>query len=226
MRIFTISYLLLFIITSCLEIESKSPTLRYLALGDSYTIGEGVDSSMRYPVLIADTLRELGFNMADPEIIAVTGWTTAALLDSLDRTELNEPYDIVSLLIGVNNQYRGMDIQIYRQEFSRLLNMAISFTGNHPRKVIVLSVPDWGVMPFAEGRNREIIAGEIDEYNRINEDISRSKDVFWLDVTGISRLAANDPLLVATDGLHPSGRMYSAWVKEAVPMLLSIMQND
>jgi hypothetical protein len=180
---------------------------------------------MRYPVQIADSLRKLGFNMTGPEIIAVTGWTTGELLDSLGRAELNEPYDLVSLLIGVNNQYRGMDIGIYRQEFLRLLNLAISFTGNQPRKVIVLSIPDWGVMPFAEGRNRERIAGEIDQYNRINHDLTRSKDIFWLDITGISRLAANDSLLIAPDGLHPSGRMYSEWVNIAMPGLLRMI-ND
>lgn len=196
----------------------------YLALGDSYTIGERVDSTARYPVQITDSLNKLGIKMAAPEIIAVTGWTTRDLIQGIENTPTHEPYDLVSLLIGVNNQYRGMDIEIYRNEFQQLLDTAIHFADNTPEKVFVLSIPDWGVTPFAQGRDREQIAHEIDQYNVINKEITESKNVLWIDVTGISRMAELDASLVASDGLHPSGKMYAEWTKIALPELIKMLK--
>lgn len=200
--------------------------LRYLALGDSYTIGESVDSAQRYPMQIADSLKKRGYLMEDPLIIAVTGWTTSDLKAGIKASNPQGPYDLVSLLIGVNNQYRGMDINVYRREFGELLDQSIYFAGNDTGRVIVLSIPDWGVTPFASGRDREKIAGEIDEYNAINKEITLSRGIVWVDVTGISRLAGNDASLIAGDGLHPSGKMYTEWVRLAIPEICKMLRED
>jgi lysophospholipase L1-like esterase len=199
------------------EKDKEEGSLKYLALGDSYTIGEGVDSTLRYPVQIADSLKKLGYPMESPKIIAVTGWTTSSLKAAIKTANPQPPYDLVSLLIGVNNQYRGLDINIYVTEFNELIDKAIYFAGNEPGRVIVLSIPDWGVTPFASDRDREKIAREIDQYNAINKEITLSSGVAWIDVTGISRLAEKDESLIAGDGLHPSGKMYTEWVKLALP---------
>jgi len=200
--------------------------LKYLALGDSYTIGESVDSTLRYPVQIADSLKELGYLIEAPEIIAVTGWTTSDLKGAIKKADPQPPYDLVSLLIGVNNQYRGMDINFYTTEFSELIDKAIYFAGNDTGRVIVLSIPDWGVTPFASGRDREKIAGEIDQYNAINKKITLSRGITWIDVTGVSRLAEKDLTLIAVDGLHPSGKMYTEWMKLAIPEIVKKLKQE
>ncbi len=208
------------------EMEQGQKRLKYLALGDSYTIGEGVDSTLRYPVQIADSLKALGYLIESPVIIAVTGWTTSNLKAAIGYADPQPPYDLVSLLIGVNNQYQGLDINIYMTEFTELIDKAIHSAGNEPGRVIVLSVPDWGVTPFASHRNRERIAVEIDQYNAINKEITLSRGIVWVDVTGISRLAENDETLIAGDGLHPSGKMYTEWVKLALPEILKMLKEE
>ncbi|MHC1730558.1 MAG: SGNH/GDSL hydrolase family protein [Bacteroidales bacterium] len=206
--------------------EEGQGKLKYLALGDSYTIGESVDPSMRYPVQIADSLEKRGYLMEDPRIIAVTGWTTSDLKAGIKAANPQGPYDLVSLLIGVNNQYRGQAINIYRKEFGELLDQSILFAGNDTGRVIVLSIPDWGVTPFASGRDREKIAREIDQYNAINKEITLSRGIVWIDVTAISRLALNDATLIASDGLHPSGKMYTEWVRLAVPEIVKMLKEE
>ena len=208
------------------KMEQEQDRLKYLALGDSYTIGQSVDIALRYPVQIADSLDERGYLMEAPMIIAVTGWTTSDLKAGIKAANPQGPYDLVSLLIGVNNQYRGMDINIYMKEFGELIDQSIYFAGNDTGRVIVLSIPDWGVTPFASGRDREKIAREIDQYNAINKEITLSKGVIWIDVTGISRLAVNDPALIASDGLHPSGKMYTEWVRLAVPEIVKMLKEE
>ena len=208
------------------KMEQGQDSLRYLALGDSYTIGESVDSGMRYPVQIADSLIERGYSVEAPQIIAVAGWTTADLKAGIKAANPQGSYDLVSLLIGVNNQYRGVDINIYRKEFEELIDQSIYFAGNDTGRVIVLSIPDWGVTPFASGRDREKIAREIDQYNAINKEITLSRGFSWIDVTGVSRLAENDRTLIAGDGLHPSGKMYTEWVKLALPEILKIIEKE
>lgn len=208
------------------KMEEGQEKLKYLALGDSYTIGESVDPSMRYPVQIADSLEKRGCLMEDPRIVAVTGWTTGDLKAGIKTANPQGPYDLVSLLIGVNNQYRGMDINIYRKEFSELIDQSIFFAGNDTCRVIVFSIPDWGVTPFASGRDRDKIAREIDQYNAINKEITLSKGIVWIDVTAISRLALNDATLIASDGLHPSGKMYTEWVKLALPEVLKMVKKE
>lgn len=208
------------------EMEQGQEKLKYLALGDSYTIGESVDPSMRYPVQIADSLEKQGCLMDDPRIIAVTGWTTSDLKTGINAASPQGPYDLVSLLIGVNNQYRGMDINIYKKEFGELIDQSILFAGNDTGRVIVLSIPDWGVTPFASGRDREKIAREIDQYNAINKEITLSRGIVWIDVTAISRLAESDLTLIAVDGLHPSGKMYTEWVRLALPEIVNMLKKD
>ncbi len=208
------------------EMEQGQEKLRYLALGDSYTIGESVDPSMRYPVQVADSLEKRGYLVDDPRIIAVTGWTTSDLKAGINAASPQGPYDLVSLLIGVNNQYRGMDINIYKKEFGELIDQSILFAGNDTGRVIVLSIPDWGVTPFASGRDREKIAREIDQYNAVNKEITLSKGIVWIDVTGISRFAVTDLALIAGDGLHPSGKMYTEWVRLAMPEIVKMLKKD
>ncbi|MEO8381897.1 MAG: SGNH/GDSL hydrolase family protein [Acidobacteriota bacterium] len=179
---------------------------RYLALGDSYTIGESVAEAERFPNQLA---RQLG--IAEPRIIAKTGWTTDELNAAIDAANVTGTYDLVTLLIGVNNQYRGRDAEEYRREFAALLQRAISFAGGDAGKVIVVSIPDWGVTPFAEGRDRAKIGSEIDQFNAINREETRRAGARYADITPISRRA--DPSLVAPDGLHPSGKQYGEWAK-------------
>jgi lysophospholipase L1-like esterase len=197
-------------------VDTPTP-IRLLALGDSYTIGESVGVPERWPVQLAAALRERGIPAAEPVIVAQTGWTTGELLDGIEQQDPSGPFDLVSLLIGVNNQYRGGSLDEYRSEFRLLLQRAIAFAGGDPGRMIVLSIPDWGVTPFASSRDRERIASEIDQFNEVNREEAESAGAHYIDITPISRQAATDPELVAADGLHPSGMMYSAWV----PLVLS-----
>jgi len=188
--------------------------IRYLALGDSYTIGESVDEAERWPNQLADFLKAGGVPV-EVTIIARTGWTTQELWDGMQARQIDPPYDLVSLLIGVNNQYRGYDIHEYREQFVFLLNKSIEYTNGNPKRVIVLSIPDWGVTPFARGRDTAQIAKDIDAFNAVNREESGKAGVYYVDVTPISREAVGDRSLVAADGLHPSGKMYIEWAKLA-----------
>ena len=192
--------------------------MRFLALGDSYTIGESVPPTDRWPVQLTALLSTEGFNIDDPLIIAATGWTTDELLSGIDRANLQGIYDLVSLLIGVNNQYRGGDSEDFRGQFAALLKRAIGFANGQPFGVIVLSIPDWSVVPFAAGRDRAKIAAEIDQFNAVNREEAERAGAHYIDVTPISRQAAADPELIAGDGLHPSGKMYAEWARLALPV--------
>jgi lysophospholipase L1-like esterase len=191
--------------------------MRFLALGDSYTIGEGVAPAERWPVQLAALLRAAGLHVADPTLVAVTGWTTDELWSGIDRANLAGPFDLVSLLIGVNNQYRGWDLGQYREQFAALLGRAIGFAGGEPGRVLALSIPDWSVTPFAASRDRAAIAAAIDRFNAVNRAEAVRAGVSYVDVTPISRRAAADPSLLAGDGLHPSGKMYAEWARLALP---------
>jgi lysophospholipase L1-like esterase len=194
-------------------------TLKFLALGDSYTIGECVPASERWPVQLVNHLRGKGIAISNPHIVAQTGWTTDELLAALAKAGLQPEYNLVSLLIGVNNQYRGYNQEIYRREFRSLLQKAIQFAKRDPSRVIVLSIPDWGVTPFAQGQNRGKIAAEIDAFNRINRKITREAQARYVDITPISKLADHAPSLIAADGLHPSGEMYTLWVDAVLSVM-------
>lgn len=207
------------------------PLVRYLALGDSYTIGESVSENERWSNQLA-TLIESSPQFGETEgggvevtIIARTGWTTSELWEGIQGREIHPPYDLVSLLIGVNNQYRGYDINEYREQFVFLLNKAIEYAGGEANRVFVLSIPDWGVTPFASGRDREKIAQEIDAFNAVNREETEKAGAHYIDVTPISRQAANDSSLIAPDGLHPSGKMYAEWARLALPVVLEILEK-
>lgn len=198
------------------------PDIRYLALGDSYTIGESVSEDERWPNQLAGLLNTDEISI-EVTIIARTGWTTDELWNGIQAVKIKPPYDLVSLLIGVNNQYRGLDIQEYRQGFVFLLNKAIEYAGGDPDRVIVLSVPDWGATPFAAGQDSKKIAMEIDQFNSVNEEESKKAGVHYVDVTPLSRGAGRDVALIASDGLHPSGKMYAEWARLAYPEALQVL---
>lgn len=185
----------------------------HLALGDSYTIGEAVNVNERWPVQLAHRLRKDSIQI-DPVIVATTGWTTDELQSGIVKADVEGTYDFVTLLIGVNNQYRGYPIDQYEREFKKLLDQAIQFGGGNPYHVMVVSIPDYGVTPFAQKKmlDEEKIAKELDNYNAIAEKIAKLRDVKFVNITLGSRLAKEDPSLIASDGLHPSGKMYKTWV--------------
>jgi lysophospholipase L1-like esterase len=182
----------------------------YLAIGDSYTIGEMVTENERFPVQLSSMLNSDSTNIAEPLIIAKTGWTTDELLAAINEKNIKDTFSIVTLLIGVNNQYRGRSSEEYRAELKQLLDIAVKYTGGKKENVFVLSIPDWGVTPFAEGRDRGKIAAEIDEYNRVKKEECEKLGIKHYDITEISR--TKDPDMIASDGLHPSGKMYKMWV--------------
>jgi len=187
----------------------------YLALGDSYTIGEAVSAAESFPYQLKDALVKQGHSVESIQMIAQTGWTTDELQAAIDVATLSPPYDLVTLLIGVNNQYRGYSLENYRVEFEQLLRQAIVFAGADTERVRVLSIPDWGVTPFAqkEGRFAEKVGKEIDAFNAAAQEISENFGVVFINITPHSRLAATDFSLLAPDGLHPSGKMYAHWVQ-------------
>ena len=199
--------------------------MRYLALGDSYTIGEKVSAQERWPDRLAALLRRHGVAVTRPEIIARTGWTTDDLSAGVARAAPCGHFDLVSLQIGVNDQYRGRDIEEYRLQFRELLERAAAFAGGDPGRVIVLSIPDWGVTPFAEGRERGTIAAEIDRFNTINREETERAGARYVDVTPFCREAARpgSESLLASDGLHPSGRMHAEWARLALPQALAAL---
>lgn len=222
------STLLLFLLSFNITLKDdlntmQFPPYRFLALGDSYTIGESVAESERWPRQLVAALRRRGIAIADPLIIARTGWTTDELAAAIETENPKGPFDLVSLLIGVNNQYRGRDTADYRKEFLSLLRRAIEFAGGDASRVIVISIPDWGVMPFAEGRDRAKIAREIDAFNAITWEESVRAGTHYVDVTPVSREAARLPELIAADGLHPSATQYRSWVELIEPKALKAL---
>lgn len=195
----------------------------YLALGDSYTIGQSVLEGERFPNQTVSLLRAQNIKINDPKIIATTGWTTKNLIDALNANPLQNNYDVVSLLIGVNNQYQGRSIDEYKTEFTLLLNRAIQYAGNKSTHVFVLSIPDYSVTPFASGSDKAKIAAEIDQFNSANKTISLQQGVNYLDITSISREA--DPALIANDGLHPTGKQYKRWADLLAPIIIQVISH-
>ena len=196
----------------------------YLALGDSYTIGQSVPASERFPVQLVSLLRSAGYLMTEPEIVATSGWTTGNLIEATKAVNSGKKFDVVSLLIGVNNQYQGRSLEEYRSQFTTLVIQSIQFAGNDPAKVVVLSIPDYSVTPYAQNADRKLIASEIDEFNRVNKQISDLYKVQYIDVTGESRKAAGDPSLIAADGLHFSGKEYKIWAELMLPLFKNILR--
>lgn len=190
---------------------------KYLALGDSYTIGEAVELHENFPHVLTKMLSTEDAPIDPPTIIATTGWTTDELIKGIEERNIDgQVYDLVSLLIGVNNQYRGYPIEQYRTEFEQLLKKAIEFGGYKPHNVFVVSIPDWGRTPFADGKDRAIISKEINQYNEIARNICHHHRIMYVDITEISRVRDPEGKMITTDKLHPSAFQYDLWARKIV----------
>jgi lysophospholipase L1-like esterase len=200
---------------------------RILALGDSYTIGESVDEVERWPVQLTEMLKAHGIRLAPPHIIARTGWTTDELQAAITAAAPRGPYPLVTLLIGVNNQYRGRALEEYREQFAELLDVAIGLAGQQATHVLVLSIPDWGITPFAaaDGRDLGTISTQIDNFNAAAQLLTQARGAHWIDITPLTREAAQRPELLATDGLHPSAVDYQRWAQAALPVAQEVLQS-
>lgn len=205
--------------------SAPSGTKSYLALGDSYTIGESVLPQESFPFQLQSLLKAQKTDVSSPRIIATTGWTTDELQSAIKQADVKVKYDFVTLLIGVNNQYRGYPIDTYKKEFSILLQTAIAFADGKKDHVFVISIPDWGVTPFGKSSGKDVnsIAKEIDAFNEVNQSITLAAGVSYTDITPASRNAAIDLGLVAKDGLHPSSKMYAIWAAELSPKVLKAL---
>lgn len=207
-------------------------SLRYLALGDSYTVGEGVERAQTWPYLLAGRLRAAGVPLAVPAVIATTGWTTWELDAAIDAEQaagrLASSWDLVSLLIGVNDQYRGQAADGYASRFDALLARAAGFAGGRFDRVLVLSIPDWGATPFgrASGRDGATVAAELDAYNAAARTACATRGAAFVDITAIGRARAEDPQAVTGDGLHPSASIYRAWADAALPTARALLDAD
>jgi lysophospholipase L1-like esterase len=199
--------------------------VKFLALGDSYTIGESVAVSFRWPMQLVDSLQRRGVDCLQPKIIATTGWRTDQLKHAISRSRLKGEYNLVSLLIGVNNYYQGKSVESYAPEFEELLKIAIQLAGGHKSAVFVLSIPDYGYTPFGK-ENQEKISAGIDAYNDVNKSITEKYGVKYYSITDISRRGLNEPDLIATDGLHPSEKMYSEWVERILSDVTVVPQEE
>ncbi len=231
-KTFTVFFCLCIVISACNQSEENKQAndqnidvakenavseITYLALGDSYTIGESVKPEERWPVVLVNKLGEQGLKIKQPEIIATTGWTTDELKKGIEKRGLKQKYGLVSLLIGVNNQFRGFETEVYETEFRELLSIAIDYANGNTKKVFVVSIPDYGVTRFGSKHDPEKISVELDYYNQVSKKIAEENGVEFFNITEISRLAAADPELVAKDELHPSGKMYKQWVDLMLP---------
>lgn len=217
---------LFLLIASCGGEDTDPAAASYLALGDSYTIGESVAASDRFPVQLARELRAAGIAINEPRIIARTGWTTGDLLAAMDGENFREaPYDLVTLLIGVNNQFRGGSLAQYRSGFEELLQRAIDLAGGDASRVLVLSIPDYAFTPFGQSRpDPDRISDEIDLFNAAKQEISSDYGVRYFDITPLSRQGLDRPELVAADGLHPSAVMYAGWVDQLLPEAIRVLE--
>ena len=196
----------------------------YLALGDSYTIGEAVPLTRNFPYQLVQLLRKKGLAVVAPEIIAQTGWTTDELNSAIKTNQYLSKYDLVTLLIGVNNQYRGLDALQYKMEFEELLKKSIELANGKPSHVCVVSIPDYGVTPFASEMDRKKIGREIDIFNNINKAVSIQYKTHYVDITPGSREAGSDEELVTSDRLHPSGKEYSKWAEKLAILVTSLLK--
>ena len=206
------------------RIESK--TQRFLALGDSYTIGQGVGENERWPNQLSDFLKLFDIAVDEVRIIAKTGWTTGDLINAIDNQTFSYTYDLVGLLIGVNNQFQGRSISEYQIQFQQLLETAVAFAGNDTNRVFVFSIPDYSVTPIGGQFGSGNTSQEINQFNDINRNISQQLNVPYYDITPMSRRALAFPDLIASDNLHFSGKMYSMWVEILLPDLIAELTDS
>jgi lysophospholipase L1-like esterase len=197
----------------------------YLALGDSYTIGEQVPMEENFPYQTVKLLRKEKIEISDPVIVAKTGWTTDELAMAVREEGIKESFSIVTLLIGVNNQYRSRELDNYKTELTQLLDQSIVFANGHTQNVFVLSIPDWGVTPFASDRNRKKIAQEINAYNSACQEIALAHRCHHIDITDSTRKNGSNHEYLAEDGLHPSGKEYRVWAERLVPEIIKVLKG-
>jgi lysophospholipase L1-like esterase len=216
-------FLALSVTSSSIEAQMQKTKVKFLALGDSYTIGESVLPTERWPLQLVKSLRAKSIEISDAQVIAATGWRTDNLKNAIENANLSSDYTLVSLLIGVNDYYQGESVKTYRQHVKELLTMAIALTGNHKNRVFVVSIPDYGYTPFGKNDQPTISSG-IDAFNKVNRTVAEEMGVAWFDITPISRLGLQQPDLIASDGLHPSGKMYAKWV-ELILKGITITEN-
>ncbi len=229
--------LLSVLLAACVSPRAVAPTampttpapnpaaIPYLALGDSYTIGEGAPVADRWPVQLAALARAQGLPLAEPDIIARTGWTTAELQAAIAASgNHRRDYGLVSLLIGVNNQYRGQSVALYRTEFRQLLATAVGYAGGRAGRVVVLSIPDWGQTPFAQGRDVAQIAREIDEFNAVAQQECQAAGVAYVAITDLTRAAAGSASQFTPDGLHYTGPQMRQWASRALPVVQGLLK--
>ncbi|NNC83758.1 MAG: SGNH/GDSL hydrolase family protein [Flavobacteriales bacterium] len=224
MRLLLLGLILGIAMPSCEQsVEGSLPmtSYRYLALGDSYTIGQGVEYEARWPGQLVDSLAARGFTVDSLKYIAQTGWTTTDLQNAIDNSLPLEDFDMVSLLIGVNNQFQSIPFEVYEQEFDSLLSQAIAFAGGSDQ-VFVVSIPDYGVTPFGSG-NAQQIGEQIDMYNAYALQVCTDRGIPFIDITTISRQLGDGPDALAPDNLHPSRFQYSLWVEEVLPVVEVIL---
>jgi acyl-CoA thioesterase I len=228
--LYFVTYIILTIIPlkTCTLVEPQaveghaSPdSIRILALGDSYTIGQSIEQKLSWPYQLKDSLETNNIKVIETAVIARTGWTTQGLKKAITEEYFANEYDMVGLLIGVNNQFQGLSISDYKEDFEYLLLKAISLVGYREKNVFVLSIPDYGVTPVGEYYGSDRVSEEIDEFNKINYEIARRYKITYFDVTTISKTASYDRRLIASDNLHFSGKMYTKWVQLILPHILS-----
>ena len=197
----------------------------YLALGDSYTIGESVPLHESFPYQTIQLLRKAGIHFHAPEIVAKTGWTSFELAEHMLHTKLNEQYDFVTLLIGVNNQYRGLAVDEFQTDFEFLLRKAIHFAGEKADHVIVLSIPDWGITPFAAKKDDKKISEEIKAFNLICESVAKKNLTHFINITDETRKAVKDKSLLAPDHLHYSGKAHAVWAEKTAAIIKQFIRK-
>jgi len=206
------------------EVFADDDTLSFLALGDSYTIGEGISSAGRWPLQLTLALRNNGLRVRAPTIIARTGWTADQLNRAIEQAPLTPPYDLVTVQIGVNNQFKGHTLEDFEQEFVAVLTQAERLAGQDEGQVVVVSIPDWGFTPFGT-RWREAVGRSIDAYNQRIQTIATRRELTFINITDVSRAKPKDRRWVANDGLHSSARQYSAWVEQLAPVMAAALKT-
>lgn len=199
----------------------KDETINFLALGDSYTIGEGLGKDEIWPYLLYNEIKQKGFSIKQPKIVAQSGWRTDELINAIEKQEINEKYELVSLLIGVNNQFQGRSLEDFKKDFNFLVEKAIRFSKNGTQGVFILSIPDYSVTPFAKnkGFKQATIKSELNQFNQVIYQMALEKNILYFDISDLSRKVESDKSLLTKDLLHPSTKMYKMWVNEIFPTI-------